>query len=87
MALAAIPPERARMHLRWAIYEGPYHCDVLAEIPAASGKPMRDVILAAGASFFTLSKGKGLPPIFHTAAILMWFATMVSKSKCNLSRK
>jgi 5-methyltetrahydropteroyltriglutamate--homocysteine methyltransferase len=32
-ALAAIPPERARMHLCWAIYVGPQHCDVpLAEI-------------------------------------------------------
>jgi 5-methyltetrahydropteroyltriglutamate--homocysteine methyltransferase len=32
-ALAAIPPERARMHLCWGNYEGPHHCDVpLAEI-------------------------------------------------------
>jgi 5-methyltetrahydropteroyltriglutamate--homocysteine methyltransferase len=32
-ALAAIPPERVRMHLCWGNYEGPHHCDVpLAEI-------------------------------------------------------
>jgi 5-methyltetrahydropteroyltriglutamate--homocysteine methyltransferase len=32
-ALAAIPPERARIHLCWGNYEGPHHCDVpLAEI-------------------------------------------------------
>ena len=32
-ALAAVPPERARMHLCWGNYEGPHHCDVpLAEI-------------------------------------------------------
>ncbi len=32
-ALAAIPPERLRMHLCWGNYEGPHHCDVpLAEI-------------------------------------------------------
>jgi 5-methyltetrahydropteroyltriglutamate--homocysteine methyltransferase len=32
-ALAAIPPERMRMHLCWGNYEGPHHCDVpLAEI-------------------------------------------------------
>ena len=32
-ALAAIPPERARMHLCWGNYEGPHHCDVaLGEI-------------------------------------------------------
>src|SRR5580658_9533538 len=32
-ALAAIPPERARMHLCWGNYEGPHHCDVpLADI-------------------------------------------------------
>jgi len=32
-ALAAIPPERARMHLCWGNYEGPHHCDVpLAEV-------------------------------------------------------
>ena len=32
-ALAAIPPEQARMHLCWGNYEGPHHCDVpLAEI-------------------------------------------------------
>ncbi|MBO0736774.1 MAG: cobalamin-independent methionine synthase II family protein [Alphaproteobacteria bacterium] len=32
-ALAAIPPERARMHLCWGNYEGPHHCDVpLAQI-------------------------------------------------------
>jgi len=27
-ALAAVPPERARMHLCWGNYEGPHHCDV-----------------------------------------------------------
>lgn len=27
-ALAAIPPERVRMHLCWGNYEGPHHCDV-----------------------------------------------------------
>jgi len=32
-ALAAIPPERVRMHLCWGNYEGPHHCDVpLADI-------------------------------------------------------
>ena len=32
-ALAAIPPERVRLHLCWGNYEGPHHCDVpLAEI-------------------------------------------------------
>jgi 5-methyltetrahydropteroyltriglutamate--homocysteine methyltransferase len=32
-ALAAIPPERLRIHLCWGNYEGPHHCDVpLAEI-------------------------------------------------------
>src|SRR5258708_1882522 len=32
-ALAAVPPERARMHLCWGNYEGPHHCDVpLGEI-------------------------------------------------------
>jgi 5-methyltetrahydropteroyltriglutamate--homocysteine methyltransferase len=32
-ALAAIPPERVRVHLCWGNYEGPHHCDVpLAEI-------------------------------------------------------
>jgi 5-methyltetrahydropteroyltriglutamate--homocysteine methyltransferase len=32
-ALAAITPERARIHLCWGNYEGPHHCDVpLAEI-------------------------------------------------------
>ncbi|HEY1933594.1 MAG TPA: hypothetical protein VGG99_16400 [Acetobacteraceae bacterium] len=32
-ALAAIPPDRVRMHLCWGNYEGPHHCDVpLAEI-------------------------------------------------------
>ncbi len=32
-ALAAVPPERVRMHLCWGNYEGPHHCDVpLAEI-------------------------------------------------------
>jgi 5-methyltetrahydropteroyltriglutamate--homocysteine methyltransferase len=32
-ALAAIPPERVRMHLCWGNYEGPHHCDLpLAEI-------------------------------------------------------
>jgi 5-methyltetrahydropteroyltriglutamate--homocysteine methyltransferase len=32
-ALAAIPPERLRMHLCWGNYEGPHHCDLaLAEI-------------------------------------------------------
>lgn len=32
-ALAAIPPERVRIHLCWGNYEGPHHCDVpLAEI-------------------------------------------------------
>src|SRR4051812_3365549 len=32
-ALAAIPPERTRIHLCWGNYEGPHHCDVpLAEI-------------------------------------------------------
>jgi 5-methyltetrahydropteroyltriglutamate--homocysteine methyltransferase len=32
-ALAAIPPERVRMHLCWGNYEGPHHCDVpLAKI-------------------------------------------------------
>ena len=32
-ALAAIPPEQARMHLCWGNYEGPHHHDVpLAEI-------------------------------------------------------
>jgi 5-methyltetrahydropteroyltriglutamate--homocysteine methyltransferase len=27
-ALAAVPPEQARMHLCWGNYEGPHHCDV-----------------------------------------------------------
>ncbi len=32
-ALAAIPPERVRIHLCWGNYEGPHHCDVpIAEI-------------------------------------------------------
>jgi 5-methyltetrahydropteroyltriglutamate--homocysteine methyltransferase len=32
-AVAAIPPERVRMHLCWGNYEGPHHCDVpLADI-------------------------------------------------------
>ena len=32
-ALAAVPPERVRLHLCWGNYEGPHHCDVpLAEI-------------------------------------------------------
>jgi 5-methyltetrahydropteroyltriglutamate--homocysteine methyltransferase len=32
-ALAAVPPERARLHLCWGNYEGPHHCDVpLADI-------------------------------------------------------
>ncbi len=32
-ALAAIPPDRVRMHVCWGNYEGPHHCDVpLAEI-------------------------------------------------------
>jgi 5-methyltetrahydropteroyltriglutamate--homocysteine methyltransferase len=32
-ALAAIPPERVRIHLCWGNYEGPHHCDVpLAEV-------------------------------------------------------
>ncbi|MGD0432529.1 MAG: epoxyalkane--coenzyme M transferase, partial [Acetobacteraceae bacterium] len=32
-ALAAIPPDRVRMHLCWGNYEGPHHCDVpLADI-------------------------------------------------------
>jgi 5-methyltetrahydropteroyltriglutamate--homocysteine methyltransferase len=32
-AVAAIPPERLRMHLCWGNYEGPHHCDVpLADI-------------------------------------------------------
>src|ERR1700722_1675258 len=32
-ALAAIPPDQARLHLCWGNYEGPHHCDVpLADI-------------------------------------------------------
>jgi 5-methyltetrahydropteroyltriglutamate--homocysteine methyltransferase len=39
-ALAAIAPERLRMHLCWGNYEGPHHCDVpLADII--------DIVLAA----------------------------------------
>src|ERR1700729_372830 len=45
-ALAAIPPERVRMHLCWGNYEGPHHCDVpLADII--------DVVFTARASMIS----------------------------------
>jgi 5-methyltetrahydropteroyltriglutamate--homocysteine methyltransferase len=45
-ALAAIRPERVRIHLCWGNYEGPHHCDVpLAEII--------DLVFAARANGFS----------------------------------
>src|SRR5215813_1945521 len=56
-ALAAIPPERVRMHLCWGNYEGPHHCEVpLAEIIdiAFTARPATISFEAANPRVFTV---------------------------------